>query len=487
MTVLPITPNADQIDSESLTYICLVDRVSVSSFNEGILTHIGDGHLVAYISSDPNAEQQVLLLRFYNYYDEEKATIVLVSRSKAWLQDERTLIFPRVEGGLWRVNCSDSEELTFTELQDVLTYFIKYENRHQMKNTLAMVNPVSCQVTQVVADNVQLDRTESESILDEEDFISSHEDEKGQKLPVYINKPSSQASHPCEPLDPSKVRKVRLLYQSGNAMVTGSDWIAHALVLTGQALAQGIASGGKMLQDKIEPNKEPIKLSEQERRVFEVAYNTTSTATSMAAGLVDIAVSTAVSKINALVYDDQQMQAREPVENASRHFGISALQAAVKIVGGVASAASLVLVSSRDSIIQMVHKKYGTDAGYMAEKTIGSGANVAEMLVYFDARGISRRVIVGGATEYDKQHKASQVFSTETTSSGNVSTLTTTTPKGLTNNKEEGGNQVVFENEWLDDADNIADDDMSSKDTSIQGSSASDKTMKKAGNNLITI
>ncbi|CAO3610850.1 unnamed protein product [Mucor fragilis] len=512
MTVLPITPKADQIDHKSLTYICLVDRVSVSSFNEGILTHVGDGHLVAYISSDPNAEQQVLLLKFYNYYDEEKAAIVLVSRSKAWLQDERTLIFPRAEGGLWRVNCrynnsrfgylsilksyaniyfkpfisslaSDSEELTFTELQDVLTYFIKYENRHQMKNTLAMVNPVSCQVTQVVADNVQLDRTESESILDEEDFISSHEDEKGQKLPVYINKSSSQES-----LDPSKVRKVRLLYQSGNAMVTGSDWIAHALVLTGQALAQGISSGGKMLEDKIEPNKEPMKLSEQERRVFEVAYNTTSTATSMAAGLVDMALTTAVGKINEMVYDDQQMQAREPVENASRHFGISALQAVVKIVGGVASAASLVLVSSRDSIIQMIHKKYGTDAGYMAEKTIGSGANVAEMLVYFDARGISRRVIVGGATEYDRQHKASQVFSAATTSSSNAST-TTTTPKGLTNNneEEENGNQVVFVNEWLDDTDNVANDDMSSKGDSIQDSSTSDKMTKKSGNHLVII
>jgi hypothetical protein len=85
---------------------------------------------------------------------------------------------------------SDSDEASFGELQDVLTYFIKYENRHQMKNTLAMVNPVSCQVTQVVADDVHLDRTESESILDEEDFFSSHEDEKGQKLPVYVNNSS---------------------------------------------------------------------------------------------------------------------------------------------------------------------------------------------------------------------------------------------------------------------------------------------------------
>lgn len=242
-----------------------------------------------------------------------------------------------------------------------------------------------------------------------------------------------------------------------------------------------------MLEDKIEPNKEPIKLSQQERRVFEVAYNTTTTATNMAAGLVDMAVSTAVSKINELVYDDQQMQAREPVENASRHFGISALQAAVKIVGGVASAASMVLVSSRDSIIQMIHKKYGTDAGYMAEKTIGSGANMAEMLVYFDARGISRRVIVGGATEYDKQHKASQVFSTGTAAAASSnSSTTTTTPKALTNSKEKDGNQVVFENEWLDD-----DDDVSLKDASSsvqQDISASDKTTKKkADSNLIII
>lgn len=56
-----------------------------------------------------------------------------------------------------------------------------------MKNTLAMIDPVSCQVTQVVADNVQLDRSDEDSILNEEDFISSYEAERGQKLPVYVD------------------------------------------------------------------------------------------------------------------------------------------------------------------------------------------------------------------------------------------------------------------------------------------------------------
>lgn len=225
-----------------------------------------------------------------------------------------------------------------------------------------------------------------------------------------------------------------------------------------------------MIEEKIEPSKAPIKLSEQERRVFEVAYNTTSTATNIAAGLVDMAVSTAVSKINELVYDDQQMQTREPVQNASRHFGISALQAVVKIVGGVASAASMVLVSSRDSIIQMIHKKYGTDAGYMAEKSIGSGINAAEMLVYFDARGISRRVVVGGVNEYGKQQKASQV----------VSTTASTSSYSVVND----GNELVFENEWLDDTDIIVNDNAAPVS---KGESSGSNQTKNTDNTLVTV
>lgn len=185
-----------------------------------------------------------------------------------------------------------------------------------------------------------------------------------------------------------------------------------------------------MLEDKIEPSQTPIKLSEQERRAFEVVYNTTSTVTSMAAGLVDMAVTSAVSGINSMVYKDQEMQKREPVQNASRHFGISALQAVVKIIGGVASAASSVLGSSRDSLIQMIHKKYGSDAGYIAEKTIGAGSNVAEMLVYFDARGISRRVVISGVNGYSNQSKEEEK---------------------PVDQSQENGHQVVFEHDWLEE------------------------------------
>lgn len=64
------------------------------------------------------------------------------------------------------------------ELQDILTFFIKYENRHCIKNTLALIDPKSCQVTQVVADNVTID-------LEQEDFIESREKEKKGKTNYF--------------------------------------------------------------------------------------------------------------------------------------------------------------------------------------------------------------------------------------------------------------------------------------------------------------
>ena len=55
-----------------------------------------------------------------------------------------------------------------------------------------------------------------------------------------------------------------------------------------------------------------------------------------------------------------------------------------------------VLASSRDGVVDMIHKKYGSDAGYLAEKALGSGNDdVADVLVYFDAHGVARQVFVG--------------------------------------------------------------------------------------------
>ncbi|KAI8990277.1 senescence-associated protein-domain-containing protein [Pilobolus umbonatus] len=288
-----------------------------------------------------------------------------------------------------------------------------------MRHTLATVNPVSGKVTKVVANNVHLDREDEEGLLDEQDFMSSLDNEEGHKLPVYMDQNATGNT------DPSDIRKVRLLYNSGNALIAGSDWIAQALIFAGKSLARGISSGTQAIDSRLEPNQEPVKLSDEEKRIIEAVYNTTSTVTHLTSGLVDKAVSVAVSGINSMAYDSREMGAREPVENASRHLGVSALQAAVRIVSGAATAATAILASSRDSVVKIVHKKYGEDAKFIAERTLGAASNVADTLVYFDGAGISRRVIMSGVDKFNMDASQSSSRSAEE-------------------------NEVVFENDWLE-------------------------------------
>ncbi|KAI9012670.1 senescence-associated protein-domain-containing protein [Phycomyces nitens] len=374
---------------DNLSYLCSVNGVSVQVFEHNQLTLFTDGQIVAYITSQP-IPQQAVILQVWDNFSHQTATIVLLSSTKAWLQEEKILVFPREEGGLWRLDCRASDQAAFTALQDVLTYFIKYENRHHMRNTLAMISP-SCQVTQVVANNVHLDANDQNAGT-REDPVAAEEEKMGQKLPVTVDRFDIPGDH-----DPAKIEKVRLLRQSGSAIVTGSGWLANALVFAGNTLAKGIQSGSEMIEKRVEPTQTPMRLSEGERQVLDSIANTTNMVCKTGVSLMDKAVSATVSGISTLCENSEQQRTRDPVAHAGRSFGISALKAAANVLGGVATAASVVIGSSRDGIVHIVHRKYGEDAGYVAQRTMGSAADIADTLVYFDAGGIARRVLTSSA------------------------------------------------------------------------------------------
>ncbi|ORZ24213.1 hypothetical protein BCR42DRAFT_402457 [Absidia repens] len=76
-------------------------------------------------------------------------------------------------------------------------------------------------------------------------------------------------------------------------------------------------------------------------------------------------------------------------------LGHSALQAATRVMEGSAAAASTVLSASRQTLVQVIEKKYGADAGYMAGKIIGANkSDEDDVMVYFDNHGISRKVVL---------------------------------------------------------------------------------------------
>jgi hypothetical protein len=153
---------------------------------------------------------------------------------------------------LFFFSATDPQE--FNTLQDMMTYFIKFENQRQMRNTLAMVNPSSYQVTHVIAENVYLDRSNNNSeagkgamnqnvdnaddddnihsVLADDDFIATRENYYGQKLPVTMDDSVFK--------DGLELRKVRLMYQTSHCIDVGSDWLARGLVNAGDSIANYI-------------------------------------------------------------------------------------------------------------------------------------------------------------------------------------------------------------------------------------------------------
>ncbi|KAL0075668.1 senescence-associated protein-domain-containing protein [Phycomyces blakesleeanus] len=377
------------LSQDNLSYLCSVNGVSIQVFEQGKLSLFTEGQIVAYITSQP-LPQQAIILQVWDNYSHQTATIVLLSNTRAWLQEDRILVFPREQGGgLWRLDCRQSDPTAFAALQDVLTYFIKYENRHNMRNTLAMMSPVSCQVTQVVANDIHLDANDQNAGT-LEDPVAAEEAKIGQKLPVTVDRFDIQ---------------VKLLHQSSSAIVTGSGWLASALVFAGNTLAKGIQSGSEMIEKRVEPSQNPVRLSEGERQVLDSIADTTNLVCKTGVSLMDKAVSATVNGISNLCEStEQQQRSRDPVAQAGRSFGISALRAAATVLGGVATAASAVIGSSRDGIVHIVHRKYGEDAGYVAQRTMGSAADIADTLVYFDAGGIARRVLTSSAHAISAYH-----------------------------------------------------------------------------------
>ncbi|KAG0167867.1 hypothetical protein DFQ28_002732 [Apophysomyces sp. BC1034] len=362
----------------NFTYVCTVDRISLSQFDQGQLTSLGNGHAVLFI----NPAIGVLVVQCFDYCDEEIASIVLTSESQAWLQNDHNIIVDRPAGGLWRLDCVASDPLAFSIFQDALTYTIQYENRHHMRNTLAWMSQDAYRITDIVATDVLLD--------------DEGQDITGKKHPVTVTK------------SPEKAYKVNLLYQTSGVLMTGSDWIAQAFVMAGQTLAQGIQRGTDMLEHRVVPVAAPIKLTDSERKCIDIFSQTTGQICQVGENLIGRAVSATVSGINAR-YSDAQLESSDPMQNATRHFGMSAIQATTNIIGGVAAAATEVLASSRDGIARALHRKYGEDALYIAKKTIG----VPDVLVYFDAHGISRSVANEGTTTRFSQFVRESNISTE--------------------------------------------------------------------------
>ncbi|CAO3588130.1 unnamed protein product [Absidia cylindrospora] len=409
----------EQMDPSPLTFLCTIHHVTLSTVSEqNIKQLIGEQYtLEVYVTTSES-----LLLKCFPVSlspspptsDRQHAlpelTISIASQSKAVCLQPNILTVPHADGGVWTIDCSATDPQEFSTLQDMMTYFIKFENQRHIRNTLAMVNPSSYQVTHVIAENVYLDRNNNNnsgatdpnmgkddddidddenesSVLADDDFIATRENYYGQKLPVTMDDSVFK--------DGLELRKVRLIYQTSHCIDVGSDWLARGLVNAGDSIAGYIHSGSSSVEGSVgKTASTELVLSSKERQYFDLVYNFTSMAGNMAGQWFSKLVNLAAVK---------QATSDFHLPTPRTHLGNSALNAATRVVEGSVVAAGTVFSASRQGLIQVIEKKYGPDAGYMAEKLMGSDKAGEDVMVYFDGQGISRKVVMQQQQQQQQQ------------------------------------------------------------------------------------
>ncbi|SAM00270.1 hypothetical protein [Absidia glauca] len=388
----------ERYDPSPLTFLCTIHHVTISAITDlNQIQLVGEQFTIeVYVTTSES-----LLLQCYpvsttssptaptdEHLNLPEMTITIASQSKACLGPPSTLTVPRAEGGHWSLDCSATDPQEFMTLQDMLTHFIKFENQRQIRNTLAMVDPASYQVTHLIAENVYLDpnkkqeadqEDDEDSLLADDDFIATRENYYGQKLPVTMDENIFEGG--------LQLRKVRLIYQTAQCIEVGSDWLARGLVSAGDSLANYIQSGSRSVQENVETTVNThLVVSSKERQYFDMAYNLTSTAGNMAGSWLS-------RLLNLPAVKQASSDLRIPTPQTQ--LGNSALQAATRVIEGSVVAGRTVFTASREGLVQMIEKKYGPDAGYMAERLIGtSKPGGGDVMVYFDDQGISRRVVM---------------------------------------------------------------------------------------------
>ncbi|ORZ21414.1 hypothetical protein BCR42DRAFT_407512 [Absidia repens] len=438
----------EQMDPSPLTFLCTIHHVTLSTVSEQNNKQlIGEQYtLEVYVTTSES-----LLLKCFpvslspspSPSDRQHAlpemTISIASQSKAVCLQPKILTVPHANGGVWSIDCSATDPQEFSTLQDMMTYFIKFENQQQIRNTLAMVNPSSYQVTHVIAENVYLDRNKNNSgstdrnigkdddhddenessVLADDDFIATRENYYGQKLPVTMDDSVFK--------DGLELRKVRLIYQTSHCIDVGSDWLARGLVNAGDSIAGYIHSGSSSVEGSVgKTANTELVLSSKERQYFDMMYNFTSMAGNMAGQWFSKLLNLAAVK---------QATGDFHLPTPQTQIGNSALQAATRVVEGSVVAAGTIFSASRQGLIQVIEKKYGPDAGYMAEKLMGSDKAGEDVMVYFDGQGISRKVVV-------QQQQPQQQLSPSTNQRTSTSVLVY---QDNENEREDIQRQVVYD------------------------------------------
>ncbi|KAL1925227.1 uncharacterized protein VTP21DRAFT_110 [Calcarisporiella thermophila] len=315
----------------------------------------------------------------------------LLPEMRAFKRGMNEFLFPVPgrEGTAYVVELEGMDGDTIETLEDLLSCLIVYENRRNIRNTLALIDQ-NGRVVEELAHNVHLASSDEEKAT---------EVQGANRMPIILGAEEARALREGRPIE-----RVRPATNGvGDTLVTSSEYIAWAVVKGAGLLAKGLTLGSNALSKRITPKEKPVNISPSTRENIRRAKYVTGTIYRVTTKVVDTALKYAfdgASKVAKGLERPKSEQDQHSAYTAAKSLAVQSLHAIGIIVEGFHEGVQQVLTSGKHGASQIVNRRYGPEASEVVADVFDVTNNTICTLVYIDGRGFTRRALLTRAGAY---------------------------------------------------------------------------------------
>jgi hypothetical protein len=176
--------------------------------------------------------------------------------------------------------------------------------------------------------------------------------------------------------------------------------ISDAMISQAGKLGNSIKTGASALKSRINPNQEPVKISATVKQRAASISNYTKIAAQMTSTVARTAIAGAEmfgSYLGAALRSHRSTAPAMEKYQDVRYLLAQSIVAAANLARGVDQSVRLIACEAGQATIELAGWKYGDEVRQVMQHAVDSAGQVS--LVYFDSKGLSRRVVVRLADE----------------------------------------------------------------------------------------
>ena len=284
--------------------------------------------------------------------------------------------------------------------EQLLAHHIQYQ-LPQRANELAIVHRFTGEIVSVL-DQAFFKRVDAaEPSAPDEPVVFQWTDAAQPSAPPSYSPPAKQQTTPdrqqssrslsVSPSSKQPDRAKSPLRQTMDSIVTGSETIGQGLVTGAAMLGNQIHKGKDYLIGKVKPNQQSMVISpaiKQNVAKLRAGGKSMGFVTRHLANMVAYTAEQAGKIISKMLAS----QDKEGEYSDLRYALAQAVIATGHFLDGFEQGIKILAAEGGQATIELVTHKYGDEAGDVTAQVIGAANDM--VLVYFDARGVSRKVFV---------------------------------------------------------------------------------------------